>query len=79
MGEHSTMVSTLASEPSCPGFDSWHSCNFFREKIVDVATVKQWSGLGQWLENVDQTHSVLLSGKLVLKKSLFMKNFDLGV
>ena len=38
-------------------------------KIVDVAEVNQWCCLeesGQWLENVDQTHLVVASGKLVL-------------
>ena len=41
------------------------------EKIVDIAEVNQWPCLeesGQWLENVDQTHLVVASGKLVLKK-----------
>ena len=43
----------------------------FRGTIVDVAEVNQWCCLeksGQWLENVDQNHPVLASGKLVLKK-----------
>ena len=43
---------------------------FFRGNIVDVAEVNQWRRYeenGQWLENVDQTHVVLASGKLVQK------------
>ena len=42
------------------------------EKNVAVAEVYQPHCLeesGQWLENVDQTHLVLASGKLVLQKS----------
>ena len=44
------------------------------EKIVDVAEVNQRRWLeesGLWLENVDQTHLVLASGKLVLQKYYF--------
>ena len=39
------------------------------EKIVDVAEVNRWhrqKERGQWLENVDWTHLVPASGKLVL-------------
>ena len=64
------MVNILASRPSYPGFDS-HSIpkNISKEKIVDVAKVNQWRCLeesGPWNENVDGTHQVLASGKLVL-------------
>ena len=31
---------------------------------------------GQWLENVDQTHLILVSGKLVLQKLAMLKIFD---
>ena len=61
-GQHSTIVSVLASRPSCPWFDSQHSRIFSVEKTVDVSEVNQWRCLeesGQWLENVDQTHLVL--------------------
>ena len=40
-------------------------------KIVDVAEVNQWrcsEESGQWPKNVDQTHPVLVSGKLALQK-----------
>ena len=40
--QHSTMVSRLASGYSCPRFDSQHSQNYFRRKIVGVAEVNQW-------------------------------------
>ena len=40
-GQHSTMVSKLASEPSCPGFDSQCSKKIQRKKIVHVAKVNQ--------------------------------------
>ena len=45
---------------------------FLEVNIVNVAEVNQWPCLeesGQWLENVDQTHLILTSGKLVLQKS----------
>ena len=38
--DHSTMVSILASGPSCPGFESQHSPKKLREKIVDVAVAE---------------------------------------
>ena len=41
-----------------------------KEKIVNVVAVNQWhcrEERGQWLENVDGTHPVLASGKLVLQ------------
>ena len=47
------------------------------EKIVDVAEVNQWRCLEEsreWIENVNQTHLVLASDKLVLHK---IKNKDL--
>ena len=56
-----------------PGFNTQHFPNFFRGKIIDVAEVNQQCRLdecGQWLENVDQTHLVLASGKPVLQKKL---------
>ena len=52
-----------------PGFDCEHSRNFFRGKIINITEVNQWRWLeesGQWLENVDRTHLVLVSGKPVL-------------
>ena len=39
--------------------------------MINVAEVNQrcwFEESGQWLENVDQTHLVLVSGKPVLKK-----------
>ena len=71
-GQHTTMVRILASRPSCPCFESMCSQKNFRAKIVDVAEVNQWRCLeesGKWLENVDRTHLVLASGKLVLQKN----------
>ena len=41
--------------------------------IIDVAEVNQWRWLEdsrQWLDNVDQTHLVLASGKQVLQKTI---------
>ena len=46
--------------------------NFFAGNIIDVAEVNQLHWLEesrQWLENVDQTHLVLASGKPVLQKN----------
>ena len=54
----------LGSIPSIPE-------NFSEEKIVDVAEFIKWRCLeksGQWLENVEQNHLGLSSGKLVLQK-----------
>ena len=68
------MLSVIASRPSYPQFDSQHSRKFFRGKIINVAQVNQQRCLeesGQWLENVDQTHLVLGSGKLEQQKSIF--------
>ena len=59
----------LVSIPTVPEF-------FSEEKIADVAEVNQWHCLeesGQWLENVDRTHLVLASGKLILQKSLIIR------
>ena len=43
------------------------------ERKIVVAEVNQLRGLeesGQWFENVDQTHLVLASGKLLFQKSI---------
>ena len=67
------MYSILAYRLCCPWFYSQHSPKKFIGKIVDVADVNQRRCLeesGQWLENVDHTHLVLVSDKLVLQKSL---------
>ena len=72
------MVSTLASGPSCPGFNTQHSQNIFRGKNVNVPDANQWCFFEeseQWLENVDQTHLVLSSGKLVQKKKSYQLIF----
>ena len=64
------MVSVLAYGPSCPGVTVFTKKNS-KEKIVDVAGINHLCCLeksGRWLENVDPTHLVLASGKLVLKK-----------
>ena len=71
-GQRSTMVSILTSGPSCPGFNVTAFPIFFQKFFfVNVAEVNQWRCLeesGQLLENVDQTHLVLSSGRLVLQK-----------
>ena len=72
--EGSIALSILASGPSCPRFDFQHSRE---KKIILVAEVYQWRWLeesGQWLENVDQTHLVLASGKPALQKNPSSKN-----
>ena len=51
------MVSLLAFEPSCPGFDSHHSRNIAEVNLRRCVEIS-----GQWLENVDQTHLILGSG-----------------
>ena len=54
---HGAMVGILVSWPSCPGFNSQRSQKIFqrKESLIEES--------GQWLENVDQTHLVLASGK----------------
>ena len=70
-GQYSTMVSILASGPSCPRFDSRHIQNFSGEIFFNVAEANQqrwFAESGQCLKNVDQTHLVLASSKPVLQK-----------
>ena len=59
-------VSRLASGPSCPGFNSQRSQNFFRGRNVDVAEINQRCCLEeseQCLENANRTYLVLANGK----------------
>ena len=56
-----------------PRFDSQLSPKHFSGKIINVAEVNQQYLLeesGQWLENVDRAHLVLVSGQPVLQKVL---------
>ena len=65
MGLHSSEVASHCS-PSSAGVDSQHYRNFFSEKMIYVAEFNQQLWLeesGQSLENVDQTHLILVSGK----------------
>ena len=67
---HSTEVAYLLLTSSS-GFDSQHSQNFFRRKIIKLAVVSLWRWLeesGQRLENADRTHLVLACGEPVLQK-----------
>ena len=64
----------LLLDPGAPGSIPSISGIFSAEKNVDVAEVNQQCCLEesvQWLENLDQTHIVPASGKLVLQKSSF--------
>ena len=63
------MISIIASRPSCPGFESQHCPKKFRGKFIDAAE-HCFEESGQRLENVDRTHLVLASGKLVLQKNI---------
>ena len=59
-GQYSTIVNRLASAPSCPRFNSQHSQNYFRGKIINIAEVNQRHCLeesGQRFENVDRNPS----------------------
>ena len=61
--------SILASHPAAPGY-----IPSFPQKI-QVETISMWlrcwlEKSGQWLGNVDRTHLVMTSGKLVLQKKL---------
>ena len=69
------MVSILAFGPSCPWFNSQHSPKNSKEKIDNIDQVHQWHYLEEsrpWLENVDRTHLVMASDKLVLQKDACM-------
>ena len=55
------MVSTLASSPSCPGFESW-----LRKNFSDVAMLIDSKDSAKKLNMVDRTHPVLV--KVVLQK-----------
>ena len=60
----------LIPEPAAQGSIPIIPKIFSEEKNVDVAEVKPRPCLEeseQWLENVDQTHLILASGKLVQK------------
>ena len=68
-GLHSKEVAHLLLTQQ-PRFDSQHSRIIFRGKIIDVVEINQQHLLdesGQRLENVDQTHLVLASGKPALQ------------
>ena len=54
----------------CPRFESQHSRNFLKEKMVDLVEVNQRGCIeesGQWHDNINRTHLVMASGKLVLQ------------
>ena len=74
--EGDSIAQLLAHQPPDPGFNSQPPEFFSQEKRVDVTEVNQRRCLeesGQSLENVDGTHLVLASGKLlklVLQKKL---------
>ena len=76
-GSIAQWLSILASVPAAT--DSIPSGFFQMKKIVDVGGVNQWRCLeesGQRLKNVDRTHLVLASGKLVLQKMLSHLNLQ---
>ena len=63
----------LLLHPDAPGLIPSIPEIISEEKFVDVAEVNQLRCLeesGQWLDNVDQIHLVLASGKLVLQKEV---------
>ena len=63
----------LLTYPPAPGLIPTISKKNSEEKIVDAAEVNQQRCLEEielWLENVDRTHLLLASGKLVLPKFL---------
>ena len=58
--------SHTCTSSSSPGFKSHNFGIFLRGKIINIAEVYKHRWLeesGPWLENVDQTHLVLTSGK----------------
>ena len=62
-------------DPAAPGSIPCIPKKFSLEKIANVAEVNHQHCLeesGQWLENVDQTHLVMASGKLVLQNNIVL-------
>ena len=67
-GLHRPEVACFCFSPRGPTIDYRYS----QKNYFDVAEIYQWRWLeesGQRLENVDQSHLVLASGKLVLQKT----------
>ena len=74
-GRHSTEVEFSLTDPAAPGSNTGDSKNFYGRKnfvnswIPDATNPRPWlEERGQRLDSVDQTHSVLASGILVLQK-----------
>ena len=65
MGVHRTEVGFLHLTQ---GFDSWSSQKF-TFGVAEIYPQRWLEEGGQRIENVDQTHLVLASGKLVLQKT----------
>ena len=64
--------------PSCPGFDSWHSRRFHSFDVAKInPLLRQWTVLK--LNNVDQTHLVVLVLKNINKGQLKILFVFLGV
>ena len=69
-GSIAQWLAYLLADPSAPDLIPSVPKNISDEQIVDVAEINQRLNVResqQWLENVDQTHLVLASGKLVLQ------------
>ena len=64
------MVSRLASQPSCPGFDYHRSLNFSEKKIIDITEANQRYWWTEWPKNVNRTHLVLGNGRPVQQKHI---------
>ena len=75
-GSKAQWLSYLLPDPAATSLIPSIPDIFSEEKIVDVAEAYQRRCLeesGQWLENVDQTHLVVASGKPVLQKRRNLK------
>ena len=55
------VVSGDPDAPGAPGLNPSLTKKISEEKVIDVAEVNQW----HWLENVNQSHLELASGKPV--------------
>ena len=68
-GSISQWLAYLLPDPAAPGSIPSIPLKFSEEKVFDIAEVNQRRWLeecGHWLENVDQTYLVVVSGKQVL-------------
>ena len=74
-GRVAQLLLFLLPDPAAPGLIPCFPKNLQKQQISIFANVNQQRWLeesGQWLENVDGTHTVLARGNLVLQNNLLL-------